>query len=294
MQTNNHFKKSIREMNNFISNNTQPPQDLAFNFISELRVSNLLIPVALEAANASFPHLENDDGSNLLPLFTDMDEFAKYSSDFTPLPNELAFYRELVERMELNGIIVNPMGDNFYVDRQLLEQLPPLPENLSDEGMDAQKLKELGEETSNVELRSYIRDEDNLNNFTDIPLLLKKSVLLNVVAGDETFRDDTVNGDETGGFVLSTVKSGKEVYCPLFTDVDAIRKTSDKNQNYYFQVVNYIEVFKYILSSDMEGIVINPGLEEFYIPRNQVMALIEDGDLINRDLSNASNYAFRI
>ena len=295
MQTNNHLKREIRNMNNFISNNTQPPEDLAFRFISELSVSNLLIPANFEADNISFPHLETDDGRQFLALFTDADEFAKYSDEFVPLPNGLEFYNEIIEDLDLNGAIINPMSDDFFVDRQLLKKLDNHLENSSEDGFDASKLREIADTTQNPKLRAFIADDENFNNFTDFPVLLRDAVLLNVVTLHESVDLDVVNRMEYGGFALATIKSGRDDYCALFTGKDAIEATADiSSANYYYQVVNYIELFKYVLSMDMEGIIINPGLEDFYVPRDEIFNLICDHTLINPDLSAAHDYAFKL
>ena len=80
--TNNYLKSSIGDVGNFLKNNTKPSEDMYANLLLELRVSNLLMPVIFDGENLSFPHIEVDDGTRLLPLFTSGDELKRYSTEF--------------------------------------------------------------------------------------------------------------------------------------------------------------------------------------------------------------------
>ena len=81
-ETNNYLKSSIEEISNFYKNNTNPPEDMYVNLILELKVSNLMIPVVYAGDRISFPHMEIDENTTLLPLFTSEEEMHKYSDEF--------------------------------------------------------------------------------------------------------------------------------------------------------------------------------------------------------------------
>ena len=75
--TNNHFKSLILQWNNFTKNNSMPPEDLAFEFVSELRVSNLILPVNFDEKGISFPSVIIPDKSRFLPLFQNIQRIWK-------------------------------------------------------------------------------------------------------------------------------------------------------------------------------------------------------------------------
>ena len=75
--TNRHFKKVMNQASNFLLNGTPLPEDLAFIFVEELKVTNLIIPAVINENGINFPQVLADDELLLLPLFTDGDEFLK-------------------------------------------------------------------------------------------------------------------------------------------------------------------------------------------------------------------------
>lgn len=292
--TNNHFKTLINQIDNFYSNNTNPPEDLFINFILELNVSNLLIPVEYDGGNITFPHIVTDEGENLLPLFTDDSEMLKYTSDFRPLENDISYYIGLVNDLGFNGIIINCESNRFCIDSDLLNHLEVADEISHDHGFDEFKLKEIAESTSNYPLLNFIRNKNNYNNFDELVDIVKRSVLLAVVmVDDDANRQEIIQRDDAGGFVLLTSRVGSERYALLFTGRDAIKEILDKPDSCYYQIVNLFEVIRFILMSDMDGIIINKDLEEYYIPRN-ILLNIFDSDIINDDFSRASDYAFML
>lgn len=292
--TNNHFKTLINQIDNFYSNNTNPPEDLFINFILELNVSNLLIPVEYDGGNITFPHIVTDEGENLLPLFTDDSEMLKYTSDFRPLENDISYYIGLVNDLGFNGIIINCESNRFCIDSDLLNHLEVEDEISHDKGFDELKLKEIAESTSNYPLLNFIRNKNNYNNFDELVDIVKRSVLLAVVmVDDDANRQEIIQRDDAGGFVLLTSRVGSERYALLFTGRDAIKEILDKPDSCYYQIVNLFEVIRFILMSDMDGIIINKDLEEYYIPRN-ILLNIFDSDIINDDFSRASDYAFML
>ena len=122
--TNNYLKSCIEDISNFFKNNTKPPEDMYLNLVLELKVSNLLMPVMFDGMNFSFPHLEVDDGTRLVPLFTSDEELKKYSTEFDYISNEIAYYVEMVMEKDMDGILIDMQSDEFCVERPLLEKIP--------------------------------------------------------------------------------------------------------------------------------------------------------------------------
>ena len=294
--TNNHLKTSINQIDNFCSNNTNPPEDMFSDLISQLRVSNLLIPVIFDGDEITFPHIVTDEGQSLLPLFSDLEEFMKYKPEFFPLANEIFYYVGLVNDLKLDGIIINCENEKFCIDNDLLNKLEPFVEIDRSKGFDEAKLKQIGETLTNDALASFIGDDANYNNFDALKEILKESVLLSVVFCDEELDsgEETIEREDVGGFIFMNSKIGTENYGLLFTDLDAINQTIDKSQaNYRYQIANLYEILRFVLTGDMDGIIINRGREEYFIPRN-ILLEIFNSDIINTDLGKASDYAFML
>ena len=149
---------------------------------------------------------------------------------------------------------------------------------------------------TNDALASFIGDDANYNNFDVLKEILKESVLLSVVFCDEELDsgEETIERDDVGGFIFMNSKIGTENYGLLFTDLDAINQTIDKSQaNYRYQIANLYEILRFVLTGDMDGIIINRGREEYFIPRN-ILLEIFNSDIINTDLGKASDYAFML
>ncbi len=73
-----------------------------------------------------FPMLTTQDGKHFYPAFTDWGELLKWRQIETPKTLILSFddYATMVlQKEETDGVIINPFGDNFLLDRPLLAHL---------------------------------------------------------------------------------------------------------------------------------------------------------------------------
>ena len=93
---------------------------------------------------------------------------------------------------------------------------------------------------------------------------------------------------------MFTKNSGRDHYGTVYTDTDAIVSFhEDIEFFYYVQVTNKYSVFHFLLSNDLDGIIINPGTDDYYVPRQVMLRLLND-DLVNTDFAEATRYAFPI
>ena len=60
------------------------------------------------------------------------------------------------------------------------------------------------------------------------------------------------------------------------------------------QVCNLYETLKFVLNNDMDGIILNPDTDEYFIPRTVLLELMADDKLLDKNLSNAFDYAFTL
>ena len=96
--TNNHLRIVFNEIGDYLEKGQEPPEDLFLEFIGELRVSNLLVPGIVEGDELISENLTNDEGSTIIPLYTDDEEYVKdkgLNSEYDPIPNDIRYYVEL-------------------------------------------------------------------------------------------------------------------------------------------------------------------------------------------------------
>ena len=296
--TNKYLKSSISEISNFYKNNTKPPEDMYLNLLMELKVSELLIPVVFDGEKLSFPNIEVDDGTSLIPLFTSNDELKKYSDEFESFPNEIAYYIKMVNDFGFDGILIDVGSDEFCIDNVVLNKIPLTRKVESDNAFDGIKLRDIALSEKNEKLKRFIAKESNFNKFDKLSKILLDSVLLNVVVSEkdlsEFVHDGVIDRNEADTFTLFTKNSGRDHYGTVYTDTDAIVSFhEDLEFFYYVQVTNKYSVFHFLLSNDLDGIIINPGTDDYYVPRQVMLRLLND-DLVNTDFAEATRYAFPI
>jgi hypothetical protein len=296
--TNKYLKSSISEISNFYKNNTKPPEDMYLNLLMELKVSELLIPVVFDGEKLSFPNIEVDDGTSLIPLFTSNDELKKYSDEFESFPNEIAYYIKMVNDFGFDGILIDAGSDEFCIDNVVLNKIPLTRKVESDNAFDGIKLRYIALSEKNEKLKRFISKDSNFNKFDKLSKILLDSVLLNVVVSEkdlsEFAHDGVIDRNEADTFTLFTKNSGRDHYGTVYTDTDAIVSFhEDLEFFYYVQVTNKYSVFHFLLSNDLDGIIINPGTDDYYVPRQVILRLLND-DLVNTDFAEATRYAFPI
>lgn len=300
--TNNHLRIVFNELGNYLEKGQEPPEDLFLEFIGELRVSNLLVPGIVEGDELISENLTNDEGSTIIPLYTDDEEYVKdkgLNSEYDPIPNDIRYYVELINENNYDGIIINLASEGFFISRDLLDNITLTPFfsiNDNFNGYSPDKLINIAENTSNDSLVNFIRNPSNENNFDGLMMELTKSILLNVVVDEEDLRNYSTNGvisrEDVGGFEVCNTGNDEESFGILFTSKNAILSTMDHDSEfyYYYQITILSEFFDYVLRSDMEGIVINPGLDDYFIPRGFLLTFSNIMD--NPSFKQAIDYAF--
>lgn len=295
--TNNHFKELIHQWTNFLKNNSELPKDLIDAFLCELKVSNLLIPIKSEESESNFSHILTDDGLKFIPVFTDYEEALRYDNESMSLPNEIDFYISLVEDLDFDGIVINPESDGLYIDRHMLSKTEPYAPKPTNKKFTGDELKQIAFNTRNQKLLEFISDKDNCNNYDDLIGLFADSTLLNVVYSNNDLsgyaKDGIIAKAEVGGFGLTKMGRGDEDYVVLFTSTEPITRTLDRSEDYhYIQVVNLFEIIKFILVNDLGGIILNPVLDDYFIPRNVLLDVMEKKLVEEPKYPNSFDYAF--
>ena len=298
--TNNHFKLVINEVQDYLNKDEDVPQELFIDFVGELKYTNLLLPAVIEGDDLIFENLTSDeDDSTVLPLYTDEVEFDRNydeTSDYEPLANDIEYYVELVCDQEFDGILINQNSQDFFIGRDLLENMPFGPEiTIEDdaEGYDPKELLDVAKNAANDSLEKFIKSGNN--QFEALMLELAKATLLNVVASDDDIQadDGIVSIDDVDDFELCTTNDGVDEYGILFTSLDAINDTKGEG-NFYCQVTLLDDFIDFVLRSDMAGIIINPGLDDYLISREYLIEAFGGLTYSNPKFKNAPDYMFEI
>lgn len=300
--TNNHLRIVLNEVGGYLEKGQEPPEDLFLEFTGELRVSNLLIPGIVEGDELISENLTND-GFTVIPLYTDDDEYVKdkgLNSEYEPIPNDIRYYVELINENNLDGIIINLASESFFIPSDLLNNITLTPSfsiNDNFDGYTPEKLKDIAENASNESLVNFIGNPSNESNFDGLMMELTKSILLNVIVDEENLGNYSSNGiifqEDAGGFEVCNISNDDETFGMLFTSKNAILSTMDNNSEfyyYYYQITILSEFFDYVLRSDMWGVVINPGLDDYFIPRGFLLTFSNIMD--NPGFKQALDYAF--
>ena len=298
--TNNHFRAVLSELKNIMDNDQEPPEELVMQFVAELRVSNLLVPGIINGDGMITENIVSDeDGSVAIPLYTDDEEFIKNrnpDSQYDPMPNDIRQYIDWVNEDDHRGIVINLSSECFFIDRELLNELSFDDDfEIRDkfEGYGPQQLKGIAETASNESMLEFIRNSSNGYSYEGIMLELSKSTMLNLIINDRDFEcDGYISLDDVEGWeVCNYAFNGSDVGI-LFTGRDAITDTLDAEPGYYYayQITVLSEFIDYVLRQDFDGIIINPGLDEFFIPRGFLLGYSQILD--NPSFKNALHYAF--
>ncbi len=301
--TNNHFRMVLNELGDILERGQEPPEELFAEFINELKFSNLLVPGFFSGEDFISENLISDDGTTVIPLYTDDEEYIKddnVEDQYDPVPNNILDYIEILNNNGGDGVVINPASECFTIPIDLLNNFP-LSSGISfndnfNSGYSPEQLKNIAENATNDSLVSFIRDPSNEENFEGLMFELSKSVLLNEFISDEDFRIYANNGiiilDDVERCALCTISSEYAEFGVLFTSKNAILDSVDvEDDNYYvYQITVLSDFIEFVLRQDMGGIIINPNLEDYFIPRH---ALFNYSSILdNPSFKDAIKYAF--
>ena len=298
--SNKNLKKAVQEFQRHLDMNEEPPHELFVELMNELKVSNLLIPGIIEDDSLNFENLTSEeDGLTVIPLFTDDDEFIKENGEdyeFDPIACDFDYYIELIETLSIDGILINSASEEFLIETDIILEYPfaELPdEDESVEGYDAKKLLEIARNPENDSLVEFIRTGDT--QFEAIMLELQDTCLLNAVTGTESLdgyaKDGIIDVDDVDGFDVCTTERDGDEYGILFTSMDAMRQTKG-DDDCYCQIALLDEFFDFILYSDLDGIIINPGLDDYVIPRSYILEAYGGLAYSKPEYKDSLDYAF--
>ena len=249
-----------------------------FNKIfEEIKHSNLII--SGEAVNnlLQFNGIELE-GENFGFLFTDMDEFRKYYPNYESdsLFLDFAMYHHIVCEGIVDGFIINPDSECFFLPRELILEFTDFPEleYNADNSFSACELKSLKESINNTDLEEFLTNSSNIGKYEELFELISNSTILTLMLSREDLsgyaNDDVICRLETDsvGFLYIDNLGGR--YATIYSSESKIKNVST-SYNKYSQIVNFSQMTNFILFNDMDGIIINPNSENILLTRDVLL-----------------------
>ena len=274
MSNHKHLRTVIEDIH---ANDDKLTEDLLFKLINEFKYSNLLIPAKKEKGTLNFIIYEDDD-AKITPLFTDRDEFRKFYSDddIQVLENTFELYQNVIKTTEIEGYILNPASEKYLFSSEFILSITNLPKTnfYSSNPYTESELKDIRNNIDNGDLEDFITNPSNVGYFEGLFEKLSSSTLLALMLSNRDLtpyaEDGIISMQSTGPLARMHVDRIGGEYATLFTSEEKMGHVRTDLYR-YSQIVNLATLVNFVLSEDMDGIVVNPDSDNVLIPRSELL-----------------------
>lgn len=274
MANHKHLRTVIEDIH---SNGDMLTKDLLLKLINEFKYSNLYIPAKKENGTLNFIIYEDDD-AKITPLFTDMDEFRKFYSDedIQVLQNSFELYQNIIKTTDIEGYILNPASEKYLFTDEFILGITNLPKTsfFSSNPYTDIELRQMVDEADNSELEEFISNRKNIGDYEGLFEKLSRSTALALMLSPNDLSSYAKNGiismQETGPLAQLYVDRIGGEYATIFSSKERMECVSSQYYK-YVQVVNVATMVNFVLSEDMDGIIINPESCNVLIPRSELL-----------------------
>ena len=274
MTNHKHLRTVIEDI---YSNDNQLTENLLTKLINEFRYSNLLIPAKSENGTLNFIIYEEND-SKFTPLFTDPDEFYKFfkDDDIIFLENSFELYQNVLKTSDIEGYILNPASEKYLFSKEFILSIKNIPKTnfYSPNPYTKEELLEIKNNIDNSELEEFIENRNNIGDYEGLFEKLSSSTVLTLMISDSNLDSAAENGvislQDYGPVAQMYTDRVGGVYATIFSAEDKIKHVkTDKFK--YSQIVNLATLVNFVLTEDMDGIVLNPESDNVLIPRSKLL-----------------------
>ena len=274
MSNHKHLRTVIEDIH---ANDDKLTEDLLFKLINEFKYSSLLIPAKKEKGTLNFIIYEDDD-AKITPLFTDRDEFRKFYSDddIQVLENTFELYQNVIKTTEIEGYILNPASEKYLFSSEFILSINNLPKTnfYSSNPYTESELKDIRNNIDNGDLEDFITNPSNVGYFEGLFEKLSSSTLLALMLSNRDLtpyaEDGIISMQSTGPLARMHVDRIGGEYATLFTSEEKMGHVRTDLYR-YSQIVNLATLVNFVLTEDMDGIVINPDSDNVLIPRSELL-----------------------
>ena len=274
MSNHKHLRTVIEDIH---ANDDKLTEDFLFKLINEFKYSNLLIPAKKEKGTLNFIIYEDED-AKITPLFTDRDEFRKFYSDddIQVLENTFELYQNVIKTTEIEGYILNPASEKYLFSSEFILSITNLPKTnfYSSNPYTESELKDIRNNIDNGDLEDFITIPSNVGYFEGLFEKLSSSTLLALMLSNQDLtpyaEDGIISMQSTGPLARMHVDRIGGEYATLFTSEEKMGHVRTDLYR-YSQIVNLATLVNFVLTEDMDGIVINPDSDNVLIPRSELL-----------------------
>lgn len=274
MANHKHLRTVIEDIH---ANDDKLTKDLLLKLINEFKYSNLFIPAKRENDTLNFI-IYDDEDAKITPLFTDMDEFRKFyiDDDIQILQNSFELYQNIIKTTDIEGYILNPASEKYLFTDKFILGITNLPKTnfFSSNPYSEDELKDLNDNIDNSELEDFISKRENVGYYEGLFEKISSSTMLTLMLSPSDLSGYSKNGiismQSTGPMAQMYVDRIGGEYACMFTSHE---KMESVNTDYhkYTQIVNVATLVNFVLSEDMDGIIINPESDNVLIPRSELL-----------------------
>lgn len=300
MTNHKHLRVVIEDI---YSNNNELTEELTLRLINEFRYSNLYIPAKRDEFSLNFIIYEDDNGAKLTPLFTDPDEFRKFfkdESDIELMQNSFELYQNVLKTSDIEGYILNPATEKYVFLKEFLLDIKHAPKTnyYSTKSYTIDELKEI-KNSENRDLNAFIANPANVGDYEGLFEKLSYSNILTLMESDVDLspkaKDGVISMMDSGPLAQMYTDNVGGVYATIFSAEEKL-KSVKTDRFTYSQVINLSMLVNFVLSEDMEGIILNPGSDNILIPRVTLLRYCRGFEKFANDekLSNSIYYMFLI
>ena len=158
-----------------------------------------------------------------------------------------------------------------------------------------EELLSLKKSVDNTDLESFIGDRSYVGDYESLFEKMANSQLLGLMLSDLSIDKEIISLKQSGPIASMYTDNIGGVYATVFTSeskMDVIN--TDKNK--YSQLVNLATLVNFILTEDMDGLILNPESDNVLIPRVTLLRYSLGFEMYanNERLSEAMYYLFKI
>ena len=254
-------------------NNNELTKELDLRLINEFRYSNLYIPAKRQDFTLNFIIYE-DEGLRLTPLFTDPDEFKKFftdTEDIQLMQNSFELYQNILKTGDLDGYILNPATEKYVFTREFILDIKNVPKTnfYTTNTYSKEEIRQL-KNASNPDLESFISNPANIGDYEALFERLSRSTLLTLMVSDADLtsmaKDGIISMMDSGPLAQMHTDNVGGTYATIFSSEEKLKHVkTDKFK--YSQVINLAMLVNFVLTEDMDGIILNLDTDNVLIPR---------------------------
>ena len=273
MTNHKHLRTVIEDI---YSNGNILTEELTLRLINEFRYSNLYIPAKRENGTLNFIIYEDED-DKITPLFTDLDEFRKFyrtDDDIQVLQNSFELYQNILKTTDIEGYILNPSSEKYLFKKEFILAITNIPKTnfYTTNPYTEEELIGLKNSINNEMLERFIENPNNIGDIENLFEHMTNSTLLMLMLSDLDLKGDNslISLKKTGPIAQMHMDRVGGIYATLFSSDEKMTAIkTDKHK--YSQIVNLATLVNFVLSEDLDGIVLNPESDNVLITRYNLL-----------------------